>query len=38
MEKTRFTVNGKPVYQNAPQCSACNRVAVQGVVRRRNCQ
>ena len=22
-------------YQNAPQCTACNRVAVQGVVKRR---
>ncbi|WP_155987472.1 hypothetical protein [Pseudacidobacterium ailaaui] len=22
-------------YQNAPQCSACNREAVQGVVKRR---
>ncbi|APZ42578.1 hypothetical protein [Acidihalobacter ferrooxydans] len=24
-----------PAYQKAPQCSACNRVAVQGVVKRR---
>jgi hypothetical protein len=23
-------------YQDAPQCSACNRAAVQGVVKRRN--
>jgi hypothetical protein len=26
---------GQKIYQNAPQCSACNREAVQGVVKRR---